>query len=859
MYKRMKKGLAFLFAVIFLLTGMPLPAQGAATPAFSKTYLTMYENGKGQGVYKLKVKNVKKGYITRWSISKAGKRYASFDTNRVVAKSKTVTNTMRINSYDESAFSAGLQACIKVKVYNANKALISQLSFTPTLHSQAESIQLDTSKIENLEQLSVGTKYQFSAAMSPANTTSKLCWQVTDASGKDHSKEITSKGVWTPTEEGKFTITAYAVRKVSKTKLCPTSVEVTVGCHINTVSQSSANGIRITFGSDVSKRYKDSDFTVKSGESILPVKSLKFSEDGKTAELTTTQNFMNGVTYIVSCNGSEKEFKASMGDPVELAILTTSVQCEKFTTIKYKLLDENGIDVTDNADGTFSYSKNITNGYLDNGRVYMNVVGDTGTITMTYTSKDGKIRLTDTKQIVCVEATAEQAVTTHFTLTNSAQAPLFNNTDVRTITIGDTMYAHFQGLDIDNNVISYDSVTYHSSDPDKLIISSDGKITPIKPGNIMVVATAKQGNDSVAYPYSITVREAKYLTSIQMERTYITMSNSDDKDYCVRIPVSAFDQYGNKYTLSNESWNIPLSIDSHVNAVYNPAKNCVEIKAQSAPSKVYSFTLTVTENNRSVSQNFSVYVTKTPEYGTVTYQVEATPSSMDLSIDENTTANSCDIDIRLAKYRGGVFVGYLPLTKATILKNSQYYDQNLNRVTQELNIIQPATASRSTTTTPSSINKETKVTTIHPITLNYGAGSNALGTCVKSETGAYQITLVGADNDANSSNHTPSQVGTINITDRQETPAYNLRSLTPDRTASNALDLVRSCIQLPDGGNILNCTVTGSTQSGGNYVLHSGEMVHIDKVKVQSVVTIANGERIYVESDILIDRTFTNK
>lgn len=273
MYKRMKKGLAFLFAVIFLLTGMPLPAQGAATPAFSKTYLTMYENGKDQGVYKLKVKNVKKGYITRWSISKAGKRYASFDTNRVVAKSKTVTNTLTINSYEESAFSAGLPICIKVKVYNANKALISQLSFTPTLHRQAESIQLDTSKIENLEQLSVGTKYQFSAAMSPANTTSKLCWQVTDASGKDHSKEITSKGVWTPTEEGKFTITAYAVRKVSKAKLCPTSVEVTVGCHINTVSQSSANGIRITFGSDVSKRYKDSDFTVKSGESILPVKA----------------------------------------------------------------------------------------------------------------------------------------------------------------------------------------------------------------------------------------------------------------------------------------------------------------------------------------------------------------------------------------------------------------------------------------------------------------------------------------------------------------------------------------------------------------------------------------------------------
>lgn len=858
MYKRMKKGLAFLFAVIFLLTGMPLPAQGAATPAFSKTYLTMYENGKGQGVYKLKVKNVKKGYITRWSISKAGKRYASFDTNRVVAKSKTVTNTLTINSLEESAFSAGLPVCIKVKVYNANKALISQLSFTPTLHRQAESIQLDTSKIENLEQLSVGTKYQFSAAMSPANTTSKLCWQVTDASGKDHSKEITSKGVWTPTEEGKFTITAYAVRKVSKAKLCPTSVEVTVGCHINTVSQSSANGIRITFGSDVSKRYKDSDFTVKSGESILPVKSLKYSEDGKTAELTTTQNFMNGVTYIVSCNGSEKEFKASMGEPVELAILTTSVQCEKFTTIKYKLLDENGIDVTDNADGTFSYSKNITNGYLDvqTGRVYMNVIGDTGTITMTYTSKDGKIRLTDTKQIVCVEAKAEQAVTTHFTLTNSTQAPLFKDADVRTITIGDTMYAHFQGLDIDDNVISYDSVTYQSSDPDKLIISSDGKITPIKPGNIMVVATARQGNDSVTYPYSITVREAKYLTSIQMERTYITMSNSNDSDYCVRIPVSAFDQYGNKFTLINETGNIPLATNSPVQAVYDDVTNCVKIThAQNLPSNVHNFILTVTENSRSVSQNFSVYITTIPNSTNITYQVEATPSSMDLSVDENTAnTNNYNIDIRLARYQGGIFDKYLDLTSATIQKGGLYYDKNLSGATnKQLTIAPSVPASKANTTTPSGI------ITVSPLRLNYGTGSNVLGTCIKSESGTYQVTLNGTDPHAISSNKNISQTGNITITNNQAPPAYYLHSLTPDKTAATALDLVRSCIQLADGGNISDCTVTGTTQSGNNYLIHSGEMVHIDTVKVQSVVTIANGERVYVDSDILIDKTFTNK
>lgn len=848
MYKKMKKGLAFLFAAIFLLTGMPLPAQGASSPAFSKTYATLYENGTNKGVYKIKLKNVKKGYITKWSVSKTGKRYASFDTNRIVAKSKTVTNLLTINSLEESSFSAAPSVRIQVKVYTAKKALVSQLSFESTLHRKAESIKVDTSKIENLKQLSPGTKYEFQATMSPANTTSRLGWQVTGADGKDYSKEMTSNGVWTPTAEGNYTVTAYALKKNSSTKLCPQSVEVSVGCFLSTVSQSAANGVRVTFGSDVSTRYKDTDFSIKSGESIIPIKRLKYSEDGKTVYLTTTQNFVNGMTYTVSCNGSGKDFKASMGAPAELVILTTSVPREKFTTIKYELLDANGINVTDNADGSFTYSGDIKNGYLDGqtGRVYMNVLGSTGTIAMTYTSKDGSIRLTDTKQVTCVEPKAEQATTTHFTLTNSTQEPLYKDTDVRTITIGDTMYAHFQGLDEDDNVITYDSVTYQSSDPDKLIISSDGKITPIKSGNVMVVATAKQGSDSVAYPYSITVRDAKYPSSIQMERTYITMSNSVDAEYSVKIPVLSYDQYGNKFTLTNEYGTISPSNVNNVKAEYKSDTNCVEITAHNAFQSVYNFTLTITANARSLSQSFSVYVTR-PTSGTITYQAEASPASMDLSIDENTAESSHDINVRLARYQGGVFDRYLNCTKATIQKGSQYYDADLKPISvQNSDLI--------ITTSGSSIGSGTfKTLPISPLQFTYGTG-NAYGTCTKAESGTYLVTLTGKDN-----NSDIKQTVNINITDQQTTPTYNLRSLTPDTSVSNALELVRSCIQLPDGGTILDCTATGTSQKGGNILLRSGEMLHIETIRTRSIVTIANGQRIYVESDILVDKTFTNK
>ncbi len=849
-YKQMKKGLAFLFAAIFLLTGMPFPAQGATSPAFSKTYTMLYENGTNKGVYKLKVKNLKKGYITKWSVSKTGKRYASFDTNRIVAKSKSVTNVLTVDSMEEASYSAAPTLQIRVKVYTAKKALISELSFEPTLHRKAESIQLNTSKIENLKQLAPGTAYQFQASMYPSNTTSKLCWQVTGADGKDYSKEITSDGKWTPSAEGNYTVTAYALKKNSSTKLCPQSVEASVGCYLASVSQSAANGVRVTFGSDVSARFKETDYSIRSGESILPIKRLKYSEDGKTAYLTTTQNFVNGMSYTVYCNGSGKEFKASMGAPAELAILTTSIPRERFTTIKYQLLDANGIDVTDNADGVFYCTGDIKNGYLDepSKRVYMNVLGSQGTITMTYASKDGSIKLSDTKQITCVEPKAQQAATTHFTLTTSPQEPLYKDADVRTITIGDTMYAHFQGLDEDDNVITYDSVTYQSSDPDKLIISSDGRITPIKSGNVMVVATAKQGSDSIAYPYSITVRDAKFPSNIQMERTYITMSSSADADYSVKVPVTAYDQYGSKYTLVNETGTITpafTSISNGATATYDSNANCVEITARNATPTVYNFTLTIAANNRNLSQSFSVYVTK-PTTGTPTYQVEATPSTVDLSIDENTVESNHDVEVRLAEYIGGIFKEYLKCKEITIKKGVKYYNENLQQITSgSSNLV-----ANSTTTSGSGIASNAKTLKIKPLQFTYGIG-NAYGTCTKAETGTYLITMTATDETSRTLN--------LTVTDKQSAPAYNLRSLTPNVSVSNALDLVKNCIQLPDGGTILNCTATGTSQTGGNILLRSGEMIHIEYVRVSSVVTIAGGQRISVESDLWIDKTFTNR
>lgn len=840
MYQQMKKGLMLLCAVLLFAASMPGKAQAAADPVFTKTYSVFSENGTSDGVYKIKIKNVKKGYILRWNITKKGKKYASFSSNRIVAKSKTVTNQLTIDSQDDPAFASGKPVRIKVNIYSAQKELLSKLSFDASLQKSATAIDIDTSKISNLSQLTPGNAYQFLATMTPANATSKISWQVKDAAGTDHSSEITANGVWTPTQEGDYTITAFATDTPGGAQLCTKSVQASVGCYIESVNQSASNGVHVTFGADASKRYKDTDFSIRAGEATILIKKIKYSEDGKTAYLTTASNFMNGMVYTVSCAGNTKEFTASMGEPTALSITTTTAQCEKYTTIKYALLDAKGINVTDNADGTFTYTANINNGFLDQktGRLYMTTIGSVGTITMTYTSADGKIKLTDTKTVICIAPKAEVAETTNFTITNSTQEPLYKDADVRTVTVGDIMYAHFQGLDEDDVAITYDSITYQSSDPDKLIISPDGKITPIKTGPVMVVVTAKQGSDSVTYPYSITVKDQRYLATIQMERTSIAMSNSPDPNYQAIIGVSAYDQYGDKYQLVDETGTLSVSASQQVQPSYSSENNIVTIRAQHAASGMYSFTLTLTSNNHSASQNFSVLVSTTFPNSTSTYQVECSTNTMDLSVNENSSMDRT-MQVRLAEYRGGVFYQYQNFTKAVINKGSTYYGPDL--------------IAASTTTSGAIQLSGADVLNITPITFTAGVGGG-LRTCNKAEPGIYTVTLTYIDKQYKEST---AQVN-FTITDGQSAPEYTIQNTTTDVTVTNALDMVKSCIYIPDG-TILDCTATGSRLTGSQIPVRSGEQLHIDTITVQSIVKISTGEQVYVKHTITVDRTLTNR
>lgn len=840
MYKQVKKQLALLLAAIMAFVCMPLHAQAAAAPAFEETFAVFYENRANKGIYNIQVNNVKKGYILKWHITGKGKQWASFPTKKTIAKTSTVVNKLTVDSDGDEAYAVGERIRITVNVYTAKWKLVNKLTFAGKLQSKAKAIDIDASAVKDLKQVKIGEKQAFKAKMTPANATSKVYWSVKDSEGKDHSKEITEAGVWTPVQAGEYTISVTAKNSPSGQPLCTKEIKATVGSFMESVSQTAADGVTVTFGSAVASEYKDTDFTIKSGEAAILVKKVKYSEDGKTAYITTATNFIDGKKYDVACAGHSKEFTASVGKPVQLSITTSTAQVGRYTTIEYALLDAKGIDVTAAEKyGTFRYSGSVTNGLLDQqtNRLYMTTIGSQASVTLDYISADGATRLTDTKTIVCVAQKADEASEKRFTLTNSQQAPTFKEEDVREIAIGDTLYAHFAAYDNNDAVITYDSISYASSDPDRLIIGADGRITPIKPGAVTIVVTAMQGTYPVTYTFSITVKEARFMAAIQMKETVVAMSNVNVAGYKKEIPVTVKDQYGGNFVLNNETGVITETAGRAMLAKYDAVSNTVSVEARGASVGTYNYMLTLNAGGRSLSQNFTVIVSAPPMYGgAITYQAEASTSTMDLSLDENT-GFSKTIDIRLAEYRSGVFCGYIYFNSAEVRKGNMCYDANFRSLGY---------------TTPGSIHVAgNNKLTLTPLSIQ-STGNGAY--CQKAEAGTYTVTLGYSDG----TNIGRTATVSIQLTDGQNPPEFVIQRLTTSAPVQTALQMAVDCIYVKDG-SIVECTVTGYSQPGSRCQVSPGQQVHIDTITVNSEVTIANNQKVTVQHKVTVDKTLTNK
>lgn len=838
-FKKLAAAMAFAVAMTALPAAPASQSQAAAAPVFKTYRKNLYENGSSNGSYTYTVQNIAKSYKVDWSLGEAGVDFASLDEITTTASGKTVSNKVTIETAGSSK-AKNSTLSINAKVYNASGKLVKTIKDNVTLKIQATNVKIDTTKItDGLTSLSVGKAYDFDRKITPSNSTSKTYWSVTDSAGVDCSSQINTSGIWTPTAEGSYTITAITRNAKTAKELCRDEVTAVVGTTLSSVKQTAVDEFQAVFGTDVSKKITANSFTIKESTglaSVLP-KSVAFSQDGKTVTVTTHTNFRNATDYTITCGTSSKSFKASAGQVASIAIRTSSVPVNVATAIDYALYDANGINVKKISKGSVQFTANVTNGYLtDDDKLFMTTVGSTASVTATYI--EGATNYSSTRSIVCTEAKATEISKTDFTITNTAAAPNFAASDYKaknSISVGETGYAHFRAIDSNNAQVNYTKLAYASSDENTLIVENNGKMTPIKEGTAVVSVTAFEGSAESYYTFTVSVQPKKKLTGLGLGAATVTMSNYPDAYYKKYVEVIPYDQFGNKMSLDNFAVSFSTT-NSLPLASYDSSKGQVELSASGIAAGTYTLTVTATYDGISQSQNLALVVVDVPYDSTAigySLELDTGNKAIDISMKDGDSADGKTVYARLAKMQGGVFAGYAYFDSAFIRKDNAYYNADLTTGSYASQI---------------SIAGSNEL----PIILTKLSGDS--NTVVKAATGTYSIVVV-----LNNRQYTYG----LTITDEQNAPAVSVKSTTSSRTVYNALELALDCLSAPAGYDIIDCTAVGTTGSGASIPVSSGSKLHILTVTLRNQITLKTSagveQKVYVTHTVNVGQTLTNK
>lgn len=840
-----KKSIALLCALAMVFTLVPMQAQAATKKvAFKKSYTSLYENDTNKGVYTYTVKNLIKGQKVKWSISGTGKSYAKLSKSTTSVSGTTSSNKLKIRTKKKVA-AKNKTVIVTAKVYNKNGKL------QTTLKSKKGKIKVKPTKIEVLasdwdgKTFLVNQTYQMRSKITPANATSTNTWSVADASGNSVDY-ITKTGAFTPKKDGTYVITVTS--KIGSKTITSNSMTVQVQNTMIEAKQTAADALVAVYSSNAKNTLdtKKLKITNAAGANIV-IKKVTFSADGKEATLKTSSLLKDGAFYTVTDGVSSYDVIARVGTPVQAKILNSTVTVKKETPIEYALYDADGIDVKAAYKGTTAFEGNITNGYITNDdKIYMTTIGNTGTISMTYTSDDKTIVLKAEATVSCVAASTSND--TNFTFTESASKPNYdaaNYKDERSIASGSNYYVYFRALDEDKTEIKYDSVKYESTDPDTLIINqaSDGSVTAtaVKTGTVNVIVTATYGKMEYTYQYEVTVAEPAYLKALTLSNSVIQMSNVSESGYKGYINVEGRDQYGHLIALKDETVTITDNNTIKTSMVtYDASNDRLVIDASGRATGSYSYTINMTMNGHKASENFVVVVQTPPYNGASSYKVEMDHPVLDLQIGSGVTStelvNSKNVAVRLAEYRGGVFYGYSYIYSASITKDGSYYGIDLTQAGSgtQINIGGGSVLNLSTVT----LSKEV---------------------CTKAPTGMYKIELKFIPNGSSSSSYA-SVNAYLEVTDNQTNPQVEVVRTTANKTCKTALELAQNCLEVQGvNGSIVSATVTGSNSVDGNYAITAGYALNVKSVVVQVKTTLADNKTVVSNYTVNVGKTIRNQ
>ncbi len=691
----MRKLRKFLFTgtALLLLSGFLSPvqhgistaAQAAQTPAFSTKRTSLYENGENEGIYAYTIKNLKKGYTVKWSLSGSGAPYLTLQNATTTVTGKKATNQVYVDTLGSQA-AKNKKAVLTARIYNNKGKLVRKISDSFTIKINSSYLQIKTNKItDSLDSLSVNQAYDFDCSISPSNATSKLYWKVTTQSGIDRSSQITSDGIWRPAAEGSYYIQAYTKNSASGRVVSSARIRATVGSSLSGIRQTASDAVTAVFTGNMKGKISLSDFSVNfiaadssssaSSVSGTPVslKELSFSEDGRSVIVKTHSSLADKAIYQVSYKGQfVSTFTASAGKPVSGVILTTETPVNTSYNIEYILYDANGIDVTALYKQTVSFQGVVINGSVtSSGALYMSTLGEYASVTMTCYS--GGENFTATANILCTIPGSSGIRTV---ITDSAISPSFEGSaSDSSFYLGDTAYFHFQIIDENGNPVSYSYPSYSSLDTSIFTISSDGKLTGKKAGTAVLSLYCTINSKQVHYQTAITVLPRRAPSRLALSETSITMSNAQEEDYKTELTVTAYDQYG--VTVGQDAAVAMIQEENNktILAQYDSSTGKITISPKGAKPGIYTYTLTLSFGGDQVFASFQLVIQDVPAQGFETYTPELNTAIADTSAV--TSKEPLCFKVRLAHYINGIFAGYAPIQTAAVQNDQGWYSDDL--------------------------------------------------------------------------------------------------------------------------------------------------------------------------------------
>ena len=402
----------------------------------------------------------------------------------------------------------------------------------------------------------------------------------------------------------------------------------------------------------------------------------------------------DGKNYTVELDGVTKEFTATDGTVANVNVTPLTIPANTTgKVITAQLLDKDGVVVDEAAYGKALNKTDFTittnNGYFSENNLVLPVVGNTATAKVTYHTYDFNADGTEKNKIekeFTITAVQEEAATlSNFKYTITKKNETVNWDKITTTTnkfsVSDkTVYVHFNFVDSSKTNVTKD-YSVVSADQSILLLNTTSLATTSPVPVVGVKAGSTYINvvkdNKVVTSLPIVVTADRKLTSVNVTKTALTVSNENGVINKVETAVKGIDQYSDEATVLVKEAKILSGDDSGkaanaIKASVTDKKLVVEV-ANSVKAGTYQIQVVFKSNDIdgevSVLVTLTVVDTSKVADSNASFQLELPTEAIDLAIAPGTKASDLTdkaINISIAEYKLGAKVATVSGASITI-------------------------------------------------------------------------------------------------------------------------------------------------------------------------------------------------